>query len=334
IDVFVRQESVQQSLDGRVGGPGIEQVGALHPHHLLVGERLAPAQFAQRGEPYGGKAPRLDRRHVPATALDAEDLDLLVQKVLHYGLDRSVAAAVQHQVRFAAQETRSINAQREVASDPGCGIVVDQPLGFHIRPQVMHLRCPLLPTNARQSMQCPNPRSKARRRSPLSSNADPRKASGGSLVRGLEDAVGLAAGFRYAAQSNRFAGRKSGGALRRKRLGLEVSPRAEGAQGAYPPPMPRLPIKAADHPVDHASPRAAQHLEHIGMRRARVVVKEFDPPIALAADFSSGLQNGLLQHLPASDRLDCADQAMAAISVTQPALTPLLPGYEHALHLP
>src|SRR6202040_92253 len=119
IDVFVRQEGVQQSLEGRVGGPGIEQFGALPPPHLLGGERLAPAQFAQRCEPYGGKARRLDCRHVPATALDAEDLDLLVQKVLHYGLDRSVAAAVQHQFRLATQETRSIDAQREVASDPG-----------------------------------------------------------------------------------------------------------------------------------------------------------------------------------------------------------------------
>ena len=105
IDIFVRQEGVQQCLDGRVGGPGIEQVGALHPDHLLVGERLAPTQFTQRCEPYGGKTRRLDCRHVPAAALDAKDLDLLVQKVLHDGLDRGVAAAVQHQLRFPAQET-------------------------------------------------------------------------------------------------------------------------------------------------------------------------------------------------------------------------------------
>src|SRR5204862_7106465 len=100
------------------------------------------------------------------------------------------------------------------------------------------------------------------------------------------------------------------------RLSLNGPPRAKHAQGAYPPPRPRLPVIAADHPSYHVFLRAAQHLQHIGMRRARPVVKEFDPPIALAADFSSGLQNELLQYLPASDRLDCADQAMAAMGVT------------------
>src|SRR5271169_1712875 len=121
----------------------------------------------------------------------------------------------------------------------------------------------------------------------------------------LQRAFDLSAAFR-------FAGRKPGGNLRRNRLTLNASP---PAQGAYPPAMPRLPVIAADHPGDHVFPRAPEDLQHIAMRRARIIVKEFDPPIALAADFSRGLQDGLLQHLPASDRLDCTDKAMAAMGI-------------------
>jgi len=65
-------------------------------------------------------------------------------------------------------------------------------------------------------MQRPIPISKARAAalSYISSNADPWKASAGSLVLELQHAAGLSAGFRFAAQSNRFAERKPGGALR------------------------------------------------------------------------------------------------------------------------
>jgi len=48
VDEFVRQKGVQQGLDRRVGRARIEQVGALDAHHLLVRQRVARAQFAQR----------------------------------------------------------------------------------------------------------------------------------------------------------------------------------------------------------------------------------------------------------------------------------------------
>src|SRR3954453_19171968 len=151
----------------------------------------------------------------------------------------------------------------------------------------MHSRYSLLPMHARH--QC-SVRSRETRfaRAAVSYICPARRSAGAfdaSLVLKLQHAAGLYADLRFAAQTDRF-GRKPGGALRRNRLSLKASSRAQGAQGAYPPAMPRLPIKAADHPVDHVFPRATQHLEHIGMRRTRVVVKELDPPIALAADFS------------------------------------------------
>jgi len=50
------------------------------------------------GRPGGSMLP-----HVPAAALDAENVDLLTQQILGLGLDRGVAAAMQHQRRVAAQ---------------------------------------------------------------------------------------------------------------------------------------------------------------------------------------------------------------------------------------
>ena len=45
VDEFVRDERVQQRLDGRVGSSGIDQIGALQPHHFLIGKFFAPAKF-------------------------------------------------------------------------------------------------------------------------------------------------------------------------------------------------------------------------------------------------------------------------------------------------
>ena len=48
-----------------------------------------------------GRPGGLDRRHVPAGALDAEHVDLLADEVGSARLDRGVAAAVQHELRVA-----------------------------------------------------------------------------------------------------------------------------------------------------------------------------------------------------------------------------------------
>src|SRR5207245_5219903 len=194
----------------------------------------------------------------------------------------------------------------------------------------------LLPTKARQSMLCPIPRSKARaavislifRGSglqrwapqpgiPASATRETtaRRARSGSLALELQHAVGLSALFQFTVPSRKFAGREPSGAFRRNRISLKAPGRAQGAQGAHPPLTTRLPVVAANHTGDHVFPRAPQYLQHVGMRGARVVVKELDPPIAFPADFSGGLQNGSLQHLPAPYRLDCAYQAMTAVGI-------------------
>ena len=77
VDEFVRDEGVQQRLDRRIGRRRVEQVGALQPHHVLVGELFARAQLQQRRKPHRRQARGLDRGHVPAGALDAEHVDLI-----------------------------------------------------------------------------------------------------------------------------------------------------------------------------------------------------------------------------------------------------------------
>ena len=47
VDIFVRHEGVQQRLDRWIGRHWIDQIGALHAHHLVVGHGVAGAQLAQ-----------------------------------------------------------------------------------------------------------------------------------------------------------------------------------------------------------------------------------------------------------------------------------------------
>ena len=107
VDVGVRHEGVQQHLHRRARRRRIEQPGALHAHHVVVAQRLAPAQLAQRLELDGRQARRIDRGHVPARALDAQHLVRLAGQVRHLGLERGVAAAVQHERGIAARAAAS-----------------------------------------------------------------------------------------------------------------------------------------------------------------------------------------------------------------------------------
>ncbi|MGN9913937.1 hypothetical protein ACTMTJ_41040 [Phytohabitans sp. LJ34] len=102
----VRQECVQKSLDTRIRRPGIDGRAAKLVHHVGVAEFVQRQQGAQAVEAQRGEAVRLDRRHIPAAALDVQDVDRFARQVRHGGLDRAVAAPVQH-------ETRSRPSRRE-----------------------------------------------------------------------------------------------------------------------------------------------------------------------------------------------------------------------------
>ena len=118
VDELVREEGVQQRLDGGVGRARIQEVHALEVDHVLVGERLEAAQPAERLQLHGRQPGGLDGAHVPPRALDAQHLVRLAQEVRHPGLDRGVAAAVQDQQRVGAEEARGVGAQCQVLGYP------------------------------------------------------------------------------------------------------------------------------------------------------------------------------------------------------------------------
>ena len=130
VDEFVRQEGMQQGLDRRVGRARVEQVDALEIHHLPVAEPVQRGEPPERLQPDRGQARRLDIGHVPARALDAQHVRRLAQQVGHGGLDRGIAAAMQHQAGIAAQQPRRVDPERHVfrnalvpvAGDHGGGV--------------------------------------------------------------------------------------------------------------------------------------------------------------------------------------------------------------------
>src|SRR5256885_12598857 len=77
-------------------------------------------------EEHRRKALRLDRFQIPAAAFDVEDRFLFAEQVFLTDLDRSVAATVQHQGLIAAEQSRRVDAQAQVALELFCFLVVPQ----------------------------------------------------------------------------------------------------------------------------------------------------------------------------------------------------------------
>ena len=117
-----RKACSRVSTDG-LGASGIQQIDALEIDHVLVGQLVQLAQLAQRLQPHRRQAGRLDHAHVPARALDADHLHILAQLILDRGLDRGVAAAMQHQLRIAAQQPRGVGAHRQIRVDALGGVI-------------------------------------------------------------------------------------------------------------------------------------------------------------------------------------------------------------------
>ena len=118
VDELVRQEGMQQRLDRRIGRHRIDQVRALDAHHVLVGERRARAQLAQRrrAAPPAGPPARSRAMSQPEPLTHSTSTSSPSRSGMR-GLHRGVAAAVQHELRIAAEQPRRVDAQRQVAAD-------------------------------------------------------------------------------------------------------------------------------------------------------------------------------------------------------------------------
>jgi len=89
---------------------------------------------------------RLDLRHIPARAFDAEHVDLGAEQVAHARLHGCVAAAVQDELRVAAEQTGRIDAERNVAVDALRGVERNRGLGVTIVPGALHSRSWIAPS--------------------------------------------------------------------------------------------------------------------------------------------------------------------------------------------
>ena len=134
VDEFVRQEGVQQRFHRRVRRGGVDEVGALQGDHVLVGKFFQLARLEQRAHLHRWQALRLDDPHIPAAALDAQNVPFLADDIGSPRLDRGVAAAVQDKTRFAAQKPGRVDAQRQVAADAFFRIFGDQLFGLAVTP--------------------------------------------------------------------------------------------------------------------------------------------------------------------------------------------------------
>ncbi|ESX76275.1 hypothetical protein X758_00925 [Mesorhizobium sp. LSHC416B00] len=139
VDEFMRQEGVQQRLDRWIGGGGVDEVRPLQRHHVLVGEAGQRTRLQQRAELDRRQALRLDHTHVPAAALDAQHVPFVADEVYGLGLAGSVAAAMQHQPRLAAEQPGGVDAQREVAGHALFRIIAHQSFRVVVIPKVLHV---------------------------------------------------------------------------------------------------------------------------------------------------------------------------------------------------
>jgi hypothetical protein len=138
IDELVRQERVQHDLDRGIGRGRLDQIGALDGNQILVRDRVERAQPSQRRKPHGRETCGFDGRHIPAGGLYVQNLGFLAEEIAQAGLERRVAAAVQHQLGIAAEEPGCIDMQRQVAVDAGFCAVLDEEGGLAINPAAFH----------------------------------------------------------------------------------------------------------------------------------------------------------------------------------------------------
>ena len=138
VDELVRKKRVQQRFHRGIRCHGIDQAGAHEAHHFCVRQCVETPHEAQCLEPYRGKAGGFNRRHVPTGPFDAEHRDLGAHEVGNGGLHRGIAAAMQDEARIAAEQSRRIDAQREVTANALPGVAVHHVPCIVVGPSTEH----------------------------------------------------------------------------------------------------------------------------------------------------------------------------------------------------
>ena len=309
VDEFMRQESVQHDLDGRVRRRRIDQIGALDGDQLIVGDGFARAQPAQRPKPHRRQAFGFDRRHVGAGGLDPQHLDRLAKEVDDAGLQRRIAAAMQHQLGIAAEQPGCVEAQRQIALDAGFGAARNHRFGVRLDPPALLARSEP-PYGNRCQPRVHYPPAKRRDHQPLrrgrsASSLSPTSVTTGSGV-GVEGGSGAAgaAGWETSllpviGAGSRTVERRRGGAEVRGFRAPQVRRVAARRRGRRRPPGDPVQSQAAQPALRRSSSRTPARAFHdrtppafpplafLPIAPAAAAAASAPPPLAVALRFAS-----------------------------------------------
>ncbi len=114
VNEAMRQESVQQCLDRRVGRPAADELIPQEGDYLVVAHAGAAPGGQKRVEAERREAGGVDLAQIPSRSLNVQD------PFVRPGadLDGGVAAPVQNEVRIAPDQAGGVDAQGEIGCEP------------------------------------------------------------------------------------------------------------------------------------------------------------------------------------------------------------------------
>ena len=140
IDKFMRQKSVQQRFNRRIGRRRIQQCATLGIDHIFIRKLFKLPQLTDRIKPDGRQAWRLDIAHIPSRPFNAQHVYFIAGGIGQPRLYRCVAATMKDKAGVIAQQLGRIDAKREVFADVLGGVRFDRrPRGF-FGPSAFHTR--------------------------------------------------------------------------------------------------------------------------------------------------------------------------------------------------
>ena len=119
---------------------GVDQIGALDGDQVFVADGFELAQPAHRIKPHGDKAVRFDLRHVGAGGFDVEHLGFFTEAIAHARFERGIAAAMEDELRIAAEQARGVDTERQIAADARRRAIGDEVFGITIEPAAFHVK--------------------------------------------------------------------------------------------------------------------------------------------------------------------------------------------------
>ena len=111
IDISEGNQRVEDCFHGRIRRSGVGHCSTLLADHFGVAENLQFRKTLQGFQTDRSKSWRFDGRQIPSASFDQKQFLRVPKKILLIQFDRSVSAAMEHQVRVRAQKPAGVNPQ-------------------------------------------------------------------------------------------------------------------------------------------------------------------------------------------------------------------------------